>query len=194
MRSLPLAAPTLAIVVLAALSGCVAAAAPEPSSPPAASESASVEPSPSAEPIALPTCDTIYSDAVVASLTAEGRESQGDVSAPGGGGWGTADPGLEAILSGIDERVSCSWILPASESGSTTSIARIDATTRAALDAAFSAAGFFGDGTLYGTEVETELGSYNEAHVLTDEFWIGSVYWGGDADELTNDALAQLLP
>ena len=50
------------------------------------------------------------------------------------------------------------------------------------------------DGDLYTIEVETEVGSYNETHLLTAEFWIGSVFSGGDSALLTSDAAAQLLP
>jgi hypothetical protein len=184
-----------AVTALLVLTGCT----PEPPAEIEPSESAapseSAEPSvPAPEPITLPDCDTMYSPAVVAALTGEGRSPLGDVSAPDMGGWGTSDPAIEAILAAIDERVSCTWILPATESGSTTSIARLDDASRAALVAAFGTAGFVAAGDRFTIEVETEVGSYNETHLLTDEFWIGSVFSGGDSALLTDDAAAQLLP
>ena len=184
-----------ALMALLVLSGCTPEPSPEasPSVEPSSSEPA--EPSePPVEPIVLPDCDSIYSPAVVAMLTGEGRTSLGDVSAPGMGGWGTGEPTIEAILADIDERVSCTWILPASESGSTTSIARLDDATRTELVAAFTAAGYVADGDLFEIEVDSVVGSSNETHLLTEEFWIGSSFSGGDSALLTGDARDQLLP
>lgn len=192
---------TLLVVVLAAvLAGCtptpVPVASPTPTESAVESEAPSLTPMP--EPLAIPDCADIYSASVVATLTSEGRTSSGDVSSPDMGGWGTYDPSIQAILAAIPERVSCTWILPASESGSTTSIARLDAASRTTLVTAFGAGGFIAsttpDGERYTIEVETEVGSYTETHLLTAEFWIGSVYSGGDSALLTGDATAQLLP
>lgn len=183
------------VTALIVLSGCTPE--PEPDVDPSveASPSESAEAStPAVEPIALPDCDSIYSPAVVTALTGEGRSSLGDVSAPGMGGWGTGEPSVEAILAAIDERVSCTWILPATESGSTTSVARLDDASRASLVAAFGAAGFTATGDRFTIEVESEVGSYNETHVFADEFWIGSFFSGGDSALLTDDAAEQLLP
>ncbi len=182
------------------LSGC----APEPTAEPsttasAASPSASSEPSPSAEPaITLPECESLYSPALVATLESENRENQGDISADGPGGVGTADPGIEAILSAVPERVSCTWILPASESGSTTTVAVLDDASRTALVASLATAGFASStapsGDLYTLSVEQEFGTYTEAHLLTEQLWFASVYAGGDATTLTLDAAATVLP
>jgi hypothetical protein len=184
--------PAALIVALAA--GCAPTPVTAPTATPSETAAPSSTPTPTAEPIALPDCDTIYSDAVVASLTGEGRSPLGDVSGPGMGGWGTADDSIEAILSAIPERVSCTWVLPATESGSTTSIARLDEATRTTLIDAFTAAGYVVDGTLFEIEVDSEIGSYNETHILADGFWVGSYFSGGDSATLTGDALAQLLP
>ena len=168
-----------------------------PSSAPTASASASATPSPSPA-FVIPDCDSIYSPALVASLSAEGRTPLGDTSAAGGGGWGTFDAGIEAILSGIVDRVSCTWILPASESGSTTSVAVADAAARTALLAAFTAGGFAAsttaDGDLYSISVEEEFITYTESHLLTSEVWIGSAYGFGVAETLTLDTAAVVLP
>ena len=192
-----LVASVLGIVVL---SGC----APSDPAPPSATPtpdlpSASSEPSPSSEPaLSLPGCDALYSPAMVATLESENRESQGDVSADGPGGWGTADPAIEALLSALPERVSCTWILPASESGSTTSVAVLDDASRTALVARLASAGFAAStapsGDLYSLAVEDEFGTYTETHLLSERLWIASVYFGGDATAITLDAAATVLP
>lgn len=188
-----------AVIALLVLAGCTPEPPPaaDPSVEPSASEPA--EPvEPSAEPVTLPDCDTIYSPAMVAALTAESRTNEGDVSALGPGGLGSFDEGIQAILSAVDESVHCTWILPASESGSTTSIALLDDATRTALVAALATAGFTASttasGDLYTIAVEKEFGSYTESHLLTAEVWFASAYAHGDAEALTLDAAAQLLP
>ncbi|UYN83921.1 MAG: hypothetical protein KIT89_01410 [Microcella sp.] len=186
-----------ALTAVLALSACTPE--PEPGATPSASPSATVSASaaPTAPAISLPDCDSIYSPALVAALEAEGRTSEGDVSALGGGGWGTFDVGVEAILSAIPEAVHCTWILPASESGSTTSIAMLDDASRTALVAAFAGGGFVAStapgGDLYSITVEEEFITYTESHLLTAEVWIASAYAFGDASTLTLDAAAQLL-
>lgn len=159
----------------------------------------SATPTSSPAPIALPDCAGIYSPEVVTALTAEFREPLGDVSgSEGGGGWGTRDDAVIAVYASIAERISCTWILPASESASTTTIARLDDTSRAAAVAALTTAGFTAsanpDGDAYAIEVETEFGSYNEWHLLSSEVWIGSAFSGGSAESLTLDAASRLLP
>lgn len=188
----------LAVTLVVALAGCAPAAAPEPTGSSTPSASASAGASPSSTPVALPGCDTIYSPALVTALEADSRESQGDVSAPGAGGWATLDPALEALLASIGERVSCTWILPASESGSTTSVARLDAPTRVAVLDALATAGFtatpIDGGELWTIAVEEEFITYTEAHLISETLWIGSLYTFGDAQTLTLDAAALLLP
>jgi hypothetical protein len=187
-----------ALTLLLAVAGCTGAPPVEPSEQP--SSSASPEPSETTapEPIVLPDCDSIYSPALVASLEAEGRTPEGDTSTPGGGGWGTFDVGIETILAAIDDRISCTWILPASESGSTTSIAVLDDASRTALIAALAGAGFTAStapsGDLYSIAVEEEFITYTETHLLTAELWFASAYSFGDATTLTLDAAAELLP
>ena len=187
-----------AMTAVLALSAC--APAPEAGPPPTATPSASATESetPTAPSITLPDCDSIYSPALVAALQSEGRTSEGDVSASGGGGWGSVDVGVETILSAMTDAVHCTWILPATESGSTTSIAILDDTSRTALIAAFASGGFIAStapgGDLYSISVEEEFITYTESHLLTADLWIGSAYAFGDASTLTLDAAAQLLP
>lgn len=190
----------LALAIAVSVAGCVPTPGPSASPTPTPSATASSDPSasPSPEPAALPDCDAIYSAALVASLIAEGREPLGDVSGPGMGGWGTGDATLEGILSAIPERISCTWILPASESGSTTSIARLDDATRTTVVDTLTAAGYTAltvpGGDLYTIEVEFEIGSYNETHLIADDLWFTTYYSGGQSQTLTLDAAAQLLP
>lgn len=188
------AALALAFVAVTT-AGCAPTPEPVESATPTASTSTSASPSstPTSEPLALPDCLSIYSPALVASLTAEGREPLPDLDAGLGG---TLDPAVRLVLDGLAESVSCGWILPASESGSTTTIAVIDASARAALEAAFAASGFTAStalgGTLYSLDVDEEFLTYRESHLLVDDFWIGSFFTFGDAESLTLDAAAQL--
>ncbi len=199
----PIAPVALIVAVLAvSLAGCVptpeATPSASPSESPSSSESATSSATPTPEPIALPDCAGIYSPALVANLTGEGRTSSGDVSGPGMGGWGTADTSLQGLLASISDRVSCTWILPATESGSTTSIARLDAATRTAVVSALTAGGYTAstipEGELYSIDVELEIGTYNESHLLTDELWFASFFSGGQSQTLTLDAATLLLP
>jgi len=187
--------PVVAVVL--ALTACTPGPDERPEPLPSETSEAPIESS-DAPAITLPDCDNIYSPAMVAALESEGRTNEGDVSVPGGGGWGTADGEIEAILAAIPDSVHCSWILPASESGSTTSIAVLDDTSRTALIAAFASGGFIAStapgGDLYSITVEEEFITYTESHLLTADVWIGSEYAFGDASTLTLDAAAQLLP
>lgn len=188
-----------AVITLLVLSGCTPEPPPETTPSVESAPSEPAEPSePAVEPIVLPDCDSIYSAAVVAALTAEDRLSVGDVSGPGMGGWGTHDVGIETILAAITDAVHCTWILPASESGSTTSIAVLDSASRTALVAALTAAGFTAStaprGDLYALQVEEEFITYTETHLLTADLWFASAYSFGNATTLTLDAAGQLLP
>lgn len=191
---------SIALVFALSLPFVLSACAPEapPADVPGSSAPTNGETlGPSAAPIALPDCSTIYSPALVSTLEGEGRTLQGDVSSSTGGGWGTFDVGVEVILSAIEESVHCTWVLPESESGSTTSIARLDDASRTALVAALAIADFTvstaPSGDFYTLVVVDEFISYTEAHLLTDEFWVGSAYAFGDASILTLDAAAELL-
>lgn len=136
----------------------------------------------------------MYSPALVASLIAESRVRDTEEAV----GRGSLDDAVSAVLDGLDETVSCGWYLPASESGSTTIVARIDDAARAELESAFNAGGFSADttadGELYSISVEEEFGTYEESHLVADDIWIGTLYAGGTAETLTLDAAAQLLP
>ncbi len=187
-----------AVVVLLALSGCAPETEPTgaPSIEPSASEpSESSDPSePAPEPIVLPDCDTMYSPAMVETLVSESRLRDAvGVSSPG-----SLDDRVSALFDSLVRSVSCGWYLPASESGSTTTIAVIDDAARTELEAAFAAGGFSAattaEGELYSIRVEEEFITYEESHLLFDDVWIGTLYVGGSAEPLTLDAYAQSFP
>lgn len=193
------AGATVVVAIALALAGCTPA--PEPMASPttsaAAPEAASAEPTPTPTPspaIELPDCDTIYSPAMVAQLTAESRVRDAvGVSSPG-----SLDDRVSALFDSLVRSVSCGWYLPASESGSTTTIAIIDDAARTELEAALGAGGFSAattaDGELYSIRVEEEFITYEESHLVFDDVWIGTLYVGGSAEPLTLDAYAQLAP
>lgn len=197
-----------AALVLTACTGPNPDALPTNPEEPTASESPAEEPGGGAEPeepaategpepVALPTCDTLYSAALADELTDEGRTSEGDTAAAGAGGWGSGDPTMVATLQGAAERVTCTWILPNSSSGSTTTVVRIDEATSASLQTHLvDDAGFtedtVGTATLYTLSVEGDF-PYSEAHLFAEGILIASEYFNGDAEVLTRDAASMLL-
>lgn len=199
-------AAALTVAALLALAGC---AGPDPNTLPSSPDApASASPTPDADSgidpgdgdtddvVALPGCDEIYSPELTAELTDEGRESLGDTAAAGAGGWGSGDSVIVALLQGAMERVSCSWILPFSESGSTTTIIRIDdATADFVAEHLTDTAGFTGSsalgGQLYTLVVDGDF-PYSEAHLIVDGLLVATEAFGGDAEPLTLDAGAQL--
>jgi hypothetical protein len=195
----------LALGVFLGLAGC---AGPDPEAQPSSPEmpagsAAPDEPTPTSPLtedgdglLTLPTCETIYSGELTTALTAEGRESLGDTAAAGAGGWGSGDSVLVSLIQGAMDRVSCSWILPFSESGSTTTIIRLDAATAEFLDdhltntAGFTPSSAVG-GTLYTLDVDGDF-PYSEAHLIVDEALIATEAFGADAEALTLDAATRL--
>ncbi|MGY6498392.1 MAG: hypothetical protein ACXIUP_09220 [Microcella sp.] len=194
----------LAVAALIVAAGCTG---PDPNALPSSPEAPAVSPSPSTDAgatdgdnatstVALPSCDEIYSPELIAELSDEGRDALGDTAAAGAGGWGSGDAVLVALLQGAMERVSCSWILPFSESGSTTTIIRIDDATATFLDehlsdtAGFEVTSALG-GQLYTLEVEGDF-PYSEAHLIVDGLLVATEAFGGDAEPLTLDAGTQL--
>jgi hypothetical protein len=154
-------------------------------------------------------CESIYSPGQVAAFTDQGREFL-DSEPTGGYGWGTINPDLVTILKDVraDLKVSCTWILPDTESGSTTTLAivpterlqeiedilRLDVSTSQPL----------GEGTLWKVDQNSSnlSGDYevNETHFLTAvtcpeslaepecTLWITSTFSFGSSEALTRDA------
>lgn len=170
-----------------------------PTEEPGTGESEPEEPAATEEPdpVALPTCETLYSPTLTEELVDEGRTSEGDTAAAGAGGWGSGDPTMVAALQGAAERVTCTWILPNSSSGSTTTVIRLDEGTSASLqthlvDVAGFAEDAVGTATLYTLSVEGDF-PYSEAHLFAEGLLIASEYFNGDAEVLTRDAASTLL-
>jgi hypothetical protein len=157
----------------------------------------------------VPDCATMYSAGVLAAFTDEGRELiPQDPSA--GYGWGSVNQDLVRILQDVrsDLKVSCTWYLPASESGSTTTVAIIPSELlpdiESALRADQGARESLGEGTLWKLDQTSSniSGDFdaNETHFLVSTtcpaslaepectLWISSTYSFGSSERLTRDA------
>jgi hypothetical protein len=181
-------------LVVFSLAGCAAANPPgEPTDVPVVTESPAPEPTtPAAEPV-LPWCEDYYLESTEAELLASGMELLGDVSAPGQGGYGASDPDLQSLMEANLSR-SCTWVLPATERGLTTTVTFVSEADTATIAAVLDAAGFThssGAAEYWSTEtdgVSADLES--ESHALTGSLWVAT--WEGfgtTAADLTQQAL-----
>jgi len=176
---------TLMLLSACASSGAGESAAPTPveSSTPEVSES----PATPVE-LVLPGCDDLFSESTEGALAAEGLEPMGDVSAPGQGGYGASDPALQALIE-ADESVSCTWVLPGSERGLSTSVTILSATEADTVAAELVASGFTQTGDVYSLATGGEF-PRTEAHALHEDFWVSTVdSFGTNAPSYTEDAL-----
>ena len=161
----------------------------------------------------VPDCSTMYSDGLVSAFTDEGRELEGDLTATGFG-WGTVNQDLVAILGEVrsDLKISCTWYLPASESGSSTTVAIIATEQVENIEAALTdeegTSDPLGDGALWKVDQTSSniSGDFdaNEAHFLVSTpcpaslaetdctLWISSTFSFGSSESLTRDAAEQL--
>lgn len=165
------------------------------------------------EGLSVPTCETMYSPELTATLLEELRTNVGDTS-EGDFGYGTTNQELVPLLKNVrsDLRISCTWYLPASESVSVTSVAILSG------DVAREVAGILrtsnagraeaGGGALYTFDSTTsdESPDYiaTEAHFLVDVpcpaslaeescgAWVTTNYAFGKAQPLTLDAARTL--
>lgn len=183
-----------ALVIALTVSSCTST--PETEATPSTEASPSASPSPSIEPapeLVLPTCDAMFSADMVATLTGEGRVAEASVTGPP-----SSNADTVVTFEGQAETVRCGWILPASESGSSTAIAFIDDATRSEIESTLTAGGFAASSVLGGSgfsvENQGELSSSTEFHLIVDGVWFFTLYFGGDAQALTVDAAEQLLP
>lgn len=184
-------------VALLLLSAC-APAGPGESSP-------SLSPSPSTpeategpavpEELVLPSCEDLFQDSTEAALTAEGLEPLSDTSGPGQGGYGASDPSLQAMIE-ANESVSCTWVLPGSERGLSTSVTIVSDADSEAVAAALLAAGFTHAGAV-GDHYSMESGGeypHTETHALYEDFWVATLdSFGTDASLYTEDALDTVI-
>lgn len=163
--------------------------------------------------LAVPTCDTLFSEAQTARLQNAGRINQGDTS-EGDYGWGTTNLELVSVLKDArrDLRVSCTWPLPASESVSVTSVAIIggdaEAEIRGVLAGTSATQRTVGGGDLWDIEKTTSEVSPDfiatESHFITQvpcpssladtrcAVWVTTNYAFGAAEDLTIDAATTL--
>jgi hypothetical protein len=162
-----------------------------------------------AEEDVVPDCQTMYSAGVLAAFTDEGRELIPQDPAAGYG-WGSVNQDLVTILQNVrsDLTVSCTWYLPASESGSTTTVAIIASELLPDIESALRAdqgsRESLGDGTLWKLDQTSSniSGDFdaNETHFLVSTacpaslaepectLWISSTFSFGSSERLTRDA------
>ena len=182
-------------VALLLLSACAPSVPGEstPTSSPSAPE-ASESPAPPEE-LVLPSCDDLFQDSTEAALTAEGLEPLGDTSGLGQGGYGASDPSLQAMIE-ANESVSCTWVLPGSERGLSTSVTIVSDSDSEAVAAALLAAGFThasAVGDYYSMESGGEY-PHTETHALYEDFWVATLdSFGTDASLYTEDAMGTVI-
>jgi len=178
-------------------------------------EEAPVEEAPEvvAEEDVVPDCDTMYSAGVISAFADQGRELiPQDPQA--GYGWGSVNQDLVRILQDVrsDLKVSCTWYLPASESGSTTTVAIISSEflpdIESALRADQGSRESLGEGSLWKLDQTSSniSGDFdaNETHYLVSTtcptslaepectLWVASTFSFGSSERLTRDAAEML--
>lgn len=184
-------------VALLLLSACAPSVPGESSPAPAPSPSTpEASESPAApEELVLPSCDDLFQDSTEAALTAEGLEPLGDTSGLGQGGYGASDPSLQAMIE-ANESVSCTWVLPGSERGLSTSVTIVSDSDIEAVAAALLAAGFTQTsavGEYYSMESGGEF-PHTETHALYQEFWVATLdSFGTEAALYTEDAMGTVI-
>lgn len=180
-------------VALMLLSACAPSApgelSPTPAPSPATPEATESPAAP--EKLVLPGCDDLFQDSTEAALTAEGLEPFGDTSGPGRGGFGASDPSLQAMIE-ANESVTCTWVLPGSERGLSTSVTIVSDSDSEAVAAALLAAGFTQTSAV-GEHYNMESGGefpHTETHALYEDFWVATLDgFGTNASLYTEDAL-----
>lgn len=163
--------------------------------------------------IAVPTCDTIYSQTQTSALLGEVRVNIGETS-EGDFGYGTTNRELVSVLKNVrrDLRISCTWYLPASESVSVTSVAIVSGDIETDVNRVLAASGATKEDLAGGVLWTFDSTSSNEspdfiateAHFVTPvpcpssladttcALWVSSNYAFGSARTLTLDAATQL--
>jgi len=143
-----------------------------------------------------PSCDDLFPDSTEAALTAEGLEPLGDTSGPGQGGYGASDPSLQAMIE-ANESVSCTWVLPGSERGLSTSVTIVSEADSEAVAAALLAAGFTLTPGAVGDYYSAESGGefpHTETHALYEDFWVATLdSFGTSAALYTEDAMDAVI-
>ena len=191
---IPVVSAASVLLLVVALTGCVTSAEPEAN--PTATVSPSETPTPTTETepqVALPTCETMFSADMVATLAADGLVLQPDNLF---GGPSTFD-GVLNLLNSLSESVTCTWILPNSDLIVTASVATVNSSERTQLDGVLTSEGFTVSealtGSLYMFEYTGEGTYLREAHLVLDALSFSAQGSSGREDQLTLDAAEQLL-
>ena len=195
VRTIPRVSAIVVVVLSFSIAGCAPVA--DPAASPSAEPSPSVSVTPSAQPepdLTLPTCDSMFSAELVSALGTEGLVLQPDNRF---GGPSTFDAVLSVVIS-LSESVTCTWVLPNSDTGFTTTVAIVSSTERSDLAAALSAPEFTASaalgGELYSYEYNGEGTYFTESHVIVGDVSVSTTYGSGVAEPLTLDAAGQVLP
>jgi hypothetical protein len=188
---------TISVFVALLLSACAPSVPGEstPTPTPSPTTPAATESPAAPGELVLPSCDDLFQDSTEAALTAEGLEPFDDTSAPGQGSYGASDPSLQAMIE-ANESVSCTWVLPGSERGLSTSVTIVSDSDSEAVAAALLAAGFTRTsavGDYYSMESGGEF-PHTETHALHEDFWVATLDgFGTDASLYTEDAMGTVI-
>jgi hypothetical protein len=204
----------LALLVVAATAGGLAACAPEPGEPtpsstPRPSVSASESASPtapstptptataSADEIALPaTCEDIYSDTMLASLNSKAPP----LNDPGVTLHSSQNAELLEVLSSGIPTIRCTWGAP-SEFGLATNVSIVDAAQADAVLATLNSSGFGcaeqSGGTICRIEQKTitqddQEVTFGETHFVRGNGWVSTAWINFAPEGYTEDIVASL--
>lgn len=171
----------ISAALIATLTACTITIAP-PSAPTSTEPSAiaeepssSPEPEPEAEPqpLSLPGCADLITVAQAQSLLSPTAEFIGEEPVSGYTPWYQV-PAVTAAVSALTEARLCFWAVPNSDFGFEVLVAKVDAATRATVEAALPAEGFasavVGARTIWSKGIE---GDYTaETHQFDGDLWI----------------------
>lgn len=203
-RLVPNGAVALAIPALVAvLAGCMPIPLPTTSATPdpAPTESESAPPTPVAEPLSIPGCETLLPIATAQAAFSESTAFLGENVPTEYYPWYQLPPVLTAI-SGVTVARSCWWGVPSSDGAFSLLVAEIDPATRTSVEAALTAEGFvsvaMGTVTAFEAEREGDFSLEAETHLFTGDVWIlcddGSLSVSGTVAGSALDALRTANP
>lgn len=189
--------------LVAVLAGCVPIALPTTSATPdpAPAETESAIPTPAAEPLSIPGCETLLPIATAQAAFSESTALLGENVPTEYYPWYQLPPVLTAI-SGVTVARSCWWGVPNSDGAFSLLVAEIDPATRASVEAALTAEGFtsvaMGTVTAFEAEREGDFSLEAETHLLAGDVWIlcddGSLSVSGTVAGSALDAMRTANP
>lgn len=203
-RLVPNAAVALALpAFVAVLAGCMPVPLPTtPASPDATpTESESAPPTPVAEPLSIPGCETLLPIALAQSEFGASTAFLGETVPTEYYPWYQLPPVLSAI-NGVTVARSCWWGIPNSDGAFSLLVAEIDPATRTSVEAALTAEGFtsvaMGTVTAFEAGRDGDLSFEAETHLFTGDVWIlcddGSLSVSGTVAGSALDALRTANP